>query len=232
MYTYVYIYRHADGGNLPVTDGLTAPAEFVRQLSVSLARQYDVNGFTPDILYVGATGGVRSALANGSITDEVVASFRDALVSAFRGSIQVVKFEVLTGKQEAVWELEAAQAIWGGRASDMFPSRSEGTLIIKEDMSCAPTQTNICGCLAGGNQQQIGLFSGGGQSMQLGQCGCEPLSFPFSTFPKSMEERQGASLDAWLDDSIWRHFEEDLLTKVKEKAAHIIGLMAALLAPP
>ena len=44
----------------------------------------------------------------------------------------------------------------------------------------------------------IGLFSGGGKSMQLGRRG-EAQSFPFSTFPAYLEERQGAAADAWLE---------------------------------
>ena len=109
MYTYVHIYRHADGGHLSVTDCLTAPPEFVRQLSVSLALQYDANGFTPDI-YVGTTGGVRSALANGSITDEVVASFRGALVSAFR--------------HEMAWTLRESISPANGRLGHVWPRRT------------------------------------------------------------------------------------------------------------
>ncbi|CAE8614851.1 unnamed protein product [Polarella glacialis] len=54
--------------------------------------------------------------------------------------------------------------------------------------------------------------------MQLGRRG-SALSFPFSTFPAELEERQGAAPDAWLDPSKWDRFAQDLLAKVKGAAA-------------
>jgi len=63
-------------------------------------------------------------------------------------------------------EHDAAQIIWGGdSAKTIFP--------------------------AAGANPEVGLFSGGGKSMQIGRKG-SALSFPFSTFPKELEERQGA----------------------------------------
>lgn len=95
---------------------------------------------------------------------------------------RVVKFAVLTGEQEATWEFEAAQLIWGSKALAMFPAAAES----------AP---------------EVGLFSGGGKSMQLGRRG-SALSFPFSTFPAELEERQGAAPDAWLDPAKWDRFAD------------------------
>jgi hypothetical protein len=65
----------------------------------------------------------------------------------------------------------------------------------------------------------IGLFSGGGKSMQLGSAEFGLLSFPFSTFPAELEERQGAAPDAWLDDAKWGRFEGELRAKVENEAA-------------
>ena len=53
--------------------------------------------------------------------------------------------------------------------------------------------------------------------MQLGRKeSC--LSFPFSTFPKELEERQGAHPDAWLDPEKWDRFENALREKIKTEA--------------
>mgnify|MGYP006879327737 CR=1 FL=1 len=105
--------KHADGGNLPVTDCLIGTgdfAEFIDQLSQVLSRQHSSDGVTPDILFVGATGGVRAALKDGKITEARLDAFRAALVRAFEGQMRVVRCEVVTGGQAAEWRLEAAQA--------------------------------------------------------------------------------------------------------------------------
>lgn len=228
--------KHADGGNLPVTDCLTTTAnadEFIAQLKSVLSHQHDSDGFTPDILYIGATGGVRSALDKGTITEAQLEAFRAALTSAFDGRMRIVKFEVLTGAQEAAWELDAAQAIWGGKASSMFPgeertalkgvvvpTRTPDTAITTASISRAPTTHADLASLSDvtGAPPSIGLFSGGGQSMQLARAGSAPLSFPFSTFPPSMEERQGAPADAWLDDAIWGGFTDGLRETISQEA--------------
>lgn len=93
---------------------------------------------------------------------------------------RLVKFAVLEGAQEATWEYDAAQLIWGADASKMFPAAAA----------------------FGDTAPEIGLFSGGGKSMQLGRRGAA-LSFPFSTFPAELEERKGAAPDAWLDPVKW-----------------------------
>lgn len=54
--------------------------------------------------------------------------------------------------------------------------------------------------------------------MQLGRKGSSQ-SFPFSTFPAELEERQGASPDAWLDPAKWGRFECELVAKVKTAAS-------------
>lgn len=228
--------KHADGGNLPVTDCLTTSSnadEFIAQLNSVLSCQHDADGFAPDILYVGATGGVRSALDKGTITELQLEAFRTALTSAFGGRMRIVKFEVLTGAQEAAWELDAAQAIWGGKASSMFPNeertaltgvvvpaRAPDTTDSFDSISRAPTMHTDLASLSDVAKAppSIGLFSGGGQSMQLARAGSAPLSFPFSTFPPSMEERQGAPADAWLDDAIWGGFTDGLRATIAQEA--------------
>jgi hypothetical protein len=60
----------------------------------------------------------------------------------------------------------------------------------------------------------IGLFSGGGQSMQLGRVEEEPLSFAFSTMVDAFEERAGASPDAWLNEDAWQKYESDMIAQV------------------
>jgi hypothetical protein len=106
---------------------------------------------------------------------------------------------VLSGAQEATWEHEAAEIIWD-ESHKFFPA--------------AAAAADAAGELA----PHVGLFSGGGKSMQLARRG-SALSFPFSTFPAELEERQGAAPDAWLDPAKWDRFAEELLAKVKASAA-------------
>jgi hypothetical protein len=187
--------KHADGGNMQITDVLTSGehAAFISQLKAIIAEQQTTACFEPIILYCGATGGVREAIEKGTIGSKQVDDFRSVLNKEFGAMMRVIKLEVLTGNQEAAWELEAAQIIWN--ASSMFPNLASYT----ESLS-------------------IGLFSGGGQSMQLAQVGAAPLSFPFSTFPEELEERKGASPTAWLDPAAWGRFEDGLKSKVSEAA--------------
>jgi hypothetical protein len=63
----------------------------------------------------------------------------------------------------------------------------------------------------------IGLFSGGGKSMQVGVAGAAH-SFPFGVFPKELEERQGAHPDAWLDDEKWGRFTAELRGRIEKVA--------------
>ena len=210
--------KHADGGNLPLTDvlpgakgqafkGITVASrteEFIALVQLTLA---DPTAFyvagkrsttsavgSIDSLYVGATGGMREQIAQGNMGEAEVAVVRSGFERAFGGAVRVVKFEVLTGGQEASWEHAAAQITWGAAAGSMFPA----------DKAAA----------AGA----IGLFSGGGKSMQLGREG-SAISFPFSTFPAELEERQGAAPDAWLDPVKWDRFADELVAKVQKAAA-------------
>jgi hypothetical protein len=181
--------RNAEGGNFPLTEAFANNTTelFVSQLQRALAA-LDGGGFRPELLFVGATGGVRAAIRDGVVAEEQVAAFSTALHEVFDATIRVVNFEVLDGTLEARWELDAAQVIWGGKN--------------------AP---------GGGDGGSIGLFSGGGQSMQLGRPQEEPLSFPFSTMFPEFEERSGASPDAWLDADAWKRYEDTLVAKVAEE---------------
>jgi len=51
--------------------------------------------------------------------------------------------------------------------------------------------------------------------MQLGRSGSRFLSWPFSTFPSELEERSGASPDAWLDTEKWSRFADELRVQVE-----------------
>ena len=170
------------GGNYPLTDAFSndTTAHFIHQLNQALSTLID---FHPDVLFVGATGGVRKAIQNNDITQAQVEAFVDQLTAAFSATVNVVQFQVLDGTTEARYELKAAQLIWGGANAPLT-----GT--------------------------SIGLFSGGGQSMQLGRLNEEPLSFPFSTMVAEFEERSGASPDSWLDPVAWKKFEDDLIANV------------------
>ncbi|GMH61298.1 hypothetical protein TL16_g03225 [Triparma laevis f. inornata] len=198
-----WLVHLTDKGNLPLTDIIPGSAgeafqsktllgrldEFMDSLEFSL-KEMEIP--SRDILFVGATGGVRAAMEEDRLSNDDVAAINEAFVSRFSSYFKIVRFEVLSGSKEAVWEHAAAQTIWGGQSSTMFPQSSAGS-------------------------DDIGLFSGGGKSMQLGRKeSC--LSFPFSTFPKELEERQGAHPDAWLDPEKWDRFENALTEKIKTEA--------------
>lgn len=199
--------HHTDGGNLPLTDILPSAKggafvettltarldEFIENLKGVLEDNRDVGSI--DSLFVGATGGMREKIAQGQIGEAEVAIIRSGFERSF-GSLRVVKFDVLTGEQEATWEYAAAQEIWSGAATVMFP----------DSETC---ESHV---------PSIGLFSGGGKSMQLGLFD-RAISFPFSTFPAELEERQGAAPDAWLDPIKWDRFANALETKVNAEAA-------------
>ena len=223
--------RSADGENLPLTDCLASGdfTAFLDALASALAGERAASGFAPDLLYVGATGGVREAVETGQITPEQVVAFRSALVRAFGGGVAThrVQFEVLSGEQEATWELEAAQIIWGGSSNSCFPSPSsaaadsEANQKSESESDAAGTSTPTPATTT-----TIGLFSGGGQSVQLGRPGFAPLSWPFSTMRDELEEKKGALADAWLDPDKWDRFEASLSSLVKRAAEQQPGLFA------
>lgn len=159
---------------------------------------------TPTILFVGATGGLRDALATGSVERDALERF-DAAMKARFAHIERVRTLCLSGAQEAAWELAAAREIWGREAVTMFPDAE-----------------------ANGQYHGFGLFSGGGQSMQCsadqldgiaGEGGC--LSWPFSTWSAEMDDGQGAPQEAWRDPVIWGRWEADLSARVNEERARL-----------
>ena len=94
----------------------------------------------PPLLLVGATGGCRDAMESGRVTAATVDALSRAL-QARLGDRMEVSFQCVHGDDEARWELDAAQEIWGGDAAAMFGDAH----------ASAP----------------IGILSGGGQSMQV-----------------------------------------------------------------
>jgi hypothetical protein len=198
--------KNAHGGNLPLTEVLTngtpeSFSEFIDQLKKVLSDMSE----QPTLLYVGATGGLRDSIDKGKITNTDIQAFRTALENTFCNTtdtgIDVVKFVILAGVEEATYETEAAQIIWDHQSNTMFP--------LKDNVS------------EFAEKRPIGLFSGGGQSMQLGRLNENPLSFNFSTFNEEFEEKQGASPDAWLNEEKWKRFEQTLLIKIhKESQLH------------
>ena len=108
-------FKHVDGGNLPITDilpdasggafqGTTLEGrleEFIVNLKRVLKEQ-DISDLSS--LYVGATGGMRECIAQGKIGDAEIGIIRSGFETAFASEqMSVVKFEVLTGGQEATW---------------------------------------------------------------------------------------------------------------------------------
>ena len=84
------------------------------------------------------------------MTEETLARFRSALSDTF-ATVPRLQLCLLTGEQEGSWELEAAHTVWGRDVSTMFPAGDD----------------------AAGDADEVsafGLFSGGGQSMQV--CAC------------------------------------------------------------
>ena len=96
--------KHADGGNLPLTDvvpgtqggGLSGGTlaervhDFIGALSRALERPLIEGGERerPAILLIGGTGGVRAALDDGTLTDRDVVAMRTAFSAAF-GSLDL-----------------------------------------------------------------------------------------------------------------------------------------------
>lgn len=228
-----WLKHTGDGGNLPLTDVIPGTqggcfvgqtlvqrvADFIVCLQEALARPLVEGGERekpPDILLIGGTGGMRSAVEEGKLASHDLDTIRTLFVAAFGGKVRVVKFEVITGGEEATWEHQGAQLIWGGQAAAMFPDQESKDLETKDakDAGVGKGQEQDAAAVAA----DIGLFSGGGKSMQLGRRGTA-LSFPFSTFPKELEERQGAAPDAWLDPAKWAaHFADALVAKVTKAA--------------
>ncbi len=153
----------------------------------------------PSLLFVGATGGLREALADGSVDLATVDGFSRALRERFSASIPAVRFACLTGEQEAKWELEAARTIWRPEAESMFPSSSP-------DDGAAPAASSAA--------SSFGVFSGGGQSMQVGMEDGVLLSWPFSTWCDALDEKKGAAAEAWREGTAWGAWEASLLDRI------------------
>ena len=169
----------AGGGSFKITDVFSAPVrvdlcelgpEFARQaamaamadsfaaaLHAEIADAAAAGIRAPALVIVGATGGLRNMLSDGHISMASVAEFERALLVGMQGVH--VKFEVVSGEQEADWELAAALLIYGPRQPIMFPEGAAG----------------------------FGLFSGGGSSVQVQASAGPPLSFAFSTWCEEVD---------------------------------------------
>ena len=130
----------------------------------------------PALVFVGATGGLRNALDVGEITPKQLSLFQKNLLAGLPAHSKNT-FAVISGEDEAAWELAAARVIFGPLVSTMFPSPS------------AQQQTPV----------QFGLFSGGGSSVQVQEPGGLPHSFPCPTWWKDLDEELGAPPDLWKD---------------------------------
>ena len=133
------------GGNFKLTDIFigdpTARDQRIAVFGSALVAEIDEATPTtgqPLVVYVGATGGLREQLELGTVTNEDVEYLRAQLVN----QIPQLVLAVVSGEQEASWELSAAHAIYQPLAGTMFPSISPPV--------------------------EFGLFSGGGSSMQGG----------------------------------------------------------------
>ena len=91
------------------------------------------------VIFFGATGGVRAALEDGSLTLQDVAGLEAAVRARYQGRA-AVHFEVLTGAREAELELKAARfafsdatSVFGSSAS---PSGGAGSSVSVSALSC------------------------------------------------------------------------------------------------
>merc|ERR1712166_1579379 len=119
---------------LSSTDNQEQQGLFIAALETALGEVTSAS-----FLLVGATGGVRAAVASGKVTTSILTRFREALSSTFDSRFPT-QFECISGEDEGKWELSAAQTIWGADTSAMF---------------------GIDGAF-------VGLLSGGGTTMQIG----------------------------------------------------------------
>ena len=193
--------RLPEGGNYKITDAFEravpiaeSAAAFVGALRAEIADARSGGIEQPDILYVGATGGLRNMLSDGRVAPAALREFEtsllDGLSGAFGGQKSVAKFGVISGEEEAAWELAAAELIYGDERNSMFSDAKVGG---------------------------FGLFSGGGSSMQVQQAAGAPRSFPFSTWcGPEMDEELGADIHAWKDADKWERWEAGLLAKIVE----------------
>jgi hypothetical protein len=145
----------------------------------------------PALIFVGATGGLREGLAEGRVREGDVQTFREHLVDGLPSSSNST-FSVITGAEEAGWELAAAHTIYNPHVGSMFPS-ADGRPV---------------------SHGTFGLFSGGGSSMQVQEWDQPGLSFPFGTWCEEIDEAKGAAIDAWQDAAKWGRWEASLLSRI------------------
>lgn len=200
------------GGNLKITDYF-APASAddkpedpdallarnAKSLAAAICSEIDEatqqHGIpNPTLVFVGATGGLRGALDSGEVTAKQFALFQENLLAGLPSSSHNT-FSVISGEDEATWELGAASVIFGPLVRTMFPSTQQE----------APVQ--------------FGLFSGGGSSVQVQAPGGAPHSFPCPTWWKELDEELGAPPNLWKEDAdAWGKWEKSLLGRIQAAA--------------
>ena len=198
------IFESHANSTFVAADFITRSAQiFADALRAEIEEALTVEGIpAPDVILIGATGGLRNMLGDGRLSQSSVSEFERVLVSLLQDSSRrSTRFAVITGEQEAAWELAAAHLIYGPQRQAMFP---------------APASEQ--------ERKRFGLFSGGGSSMQMVSGSGVPLSFPFSTWcGPEMDEALGAANDAWKDPAIWARWQSSLVSKIQAAKASLEG---------
>ena len=138
---------------------------------------------------------------------------------------------LLTGEQEASMELDAARAIWGKHFGTYFPTAAAAATAADAGGSSSSGGGGGGGgggAAAADASLKLGLFSAGGQSMQVGQPGMRSLSFNLSIYAPELEEPKGADKDdsAWrpvdgIEPEAWRQWEARLLEQIASEKAQL-----------
>lgn len=210
----------AGGSSYRITDAFEDQrdeclADAAAQLADSLRAEIEEGSAAgiphPVLTIVGATGGLRNQLDSGKVDAKSVTRFESLLVSHLEasGKRMATRFFVITGEQEAAWELAAAHIMYGPLQAHMFP--------------VAPPESRAAvgaGTISFRGAARFGLFSGGGSSMQIQANGGLPLSFPFSTWCSAeMDEALGAAHDAWKVAKAWEQWERSLVASIDAAVA-------------
>lgn len=178
----------------------------------------------PKSILVGATGGMRKAVESGELKKEHLpssAEFSEHLQKTedfdeigLNEHLDAFNFIMLTGEQEGQLELQAARAIWGKDFFTMFPGEGDAAGVDAAEASL-----------------QLGLFSAGGQSMQVSQRNGEPLSLSLSIYWDALEERSEdrSDWDDWRpqgpeaqEPAAWRAWEEGLVASVNKEREGLV----------
>eukprot|EP00966_Prymnesium_polylepis_P098125 2272311-Prymnesium_polylepis.1 len=106
--------RSSSNANLPLSD-LLPEAKYRDELLPTLQKELVALGWADSrdaTVFVGATGGVRAKQKAGEVTDKNLAGFEAALKAALKARHSLTQFVVLSGDQEAQYELAATRLIF------------------------------------------------------------------------------------------------------------------------